>query len=151
MEQSLLKSSNNLSSYVHPIFLGSGPPFISWWNLSPCSSLASPKFSWKQSMWLYIVHLNTHVTPKGFEIVKHIIYQFNAVFSFIFAEKISDNCTKWGPGFSISLIQQIYKDKILNELSYLWVIKYILALIFCLLNYIHKRLKQEFPPPPIYA
>ena len=65
-----------------------------------------------------------HVTRKGTETINYLIYHFNVVFSFVFIQKISNNCNKLILGFSLRfLIHGIYEDKFLKELFYLWAVK----------------------------
>lgn len=66
-----------------------------WWNHSLCSLLVPLNFPGNGLCGS--VNNAAYFTLKYFEIFKHLVYQFNVVFRFEFAKKISDNCSKWNP------------------------------------------------------
>jgi len=64
--------------------LASSIAIMSWWNLSPCSSLTSPRFSGEKiQVWLQRVDLLTHIASHSFERRQQVLHNILIVRCFV--------------------------------------------------------------------
>jgi len=89
---------------------------MSWWNLSPCSSLTSPRFSGKKiQVWLQKVDFQTHIASHSFVRIQQDLHNILIVRCFVISYEVLANPLKWQPRISFSLIQVFIELFVLHQ------------------------------------
>jgi len=102
-------SSNSLTTYL-PWYCFS-IPIMSWWNLSPCLSLTSPKFSVKKfQVWFQKVDFQTHIASHSFVRSQQVLHNILIVCCFVISQEVLANPFIWQPCISFSPIQVFILD-----------------------------------------
>jgi len=112
-------SSNSLPTYLRSTCLGTRFSIakMSWWNLSPCSSLTSPRFSRKKKIevGLQKVDFQTHIASHSSVRSQQVLHSILIVRCFVISQEVLANPLKRQPCISFSLIHIHTFHKVFHE------------------------------------
>ena len=120
---------------------------MSWWNLSRCSSLTSPRFSGKKiHLGLQKVDFQTHIASYSFVRSQQVLYNKMIDRCFLIFWEVLASPINRQPCISFSLNQVFIEMFVLHQFPGLWPFKYT-SFIFASLNFGNLFLIYSNPRP----